>query len=452
MLLAVLAAALLVVGNSCAPRETRGDRAPAVPAAAPEPAPDRDGDGRTPQAGTGQAGDAGAAGTSGAPGARGGGEAFPGFDLAPLVQGLREPLYVTHAGDGSGRLFIVERRGTVRIWRDGRLLPEPFADLGPLVATGGPEQGLLSIAFHPDFARNGRVFASYTDRDGHSVVARYRVRADDPDRLDPGSAEMVLRVEQPYANHNGGLILFGPDGYLYVGLGDGGWAGDPHGHGQNRNTLLGALLRLDVDGERGYAIPADNPFARGGGRPEIWAFGLRNPWRFSFDRETGDLYIGDVGQDAREEIDFQPAGDRGGRNYGWSVWEGTRRFRPDREPVSEVTFPVAEYDNLEDGCAVTGGYVYRGQAVPALRGVYVFGDFCSGTIWGLRRGGDGRWRKAELLRTDLRIASFGEDEAGELYVVDYRGAVYRFVPGPRQLPPDLAAPLGHHVPDSLHGA
>lgn len=221
------------------------------------------------------------------------------------------------------------------------------------MATGGPEQGLLSIAFHPDFARNGRVFASYTDRDGHSVVARYRVRADDPDRLDPGSAEVVLRVEQPYANHSGGLILFGPDGYLYVGLGDGGGAGDPHGHGQNRNTLLGALLRLDVDGERGYAIPADNPFARGGGRPEIWAFGLRNPWRFSFDRETGDLYIGDVGQDAREEIDFQPAGHRGGRNYGWSVWEGTRRFRPDREPVSEVTFPVAEYDNPEDGCAVT---------------------------------------------------------------------------------------------------
>lgn len=362
-----------------------------------------------------------------------------GFDLDILTEGLDQPLYVTHAGDGSGRLFIVERGGRVRVWQGGRLLPEPFADLGHLVGTRSQEQGLLSIAFPPDFADNGYVFLSYTARDDRSVIARYSIRVGDPNRLDPGTAEIILRVEQPYRNHNGGLIKFGPDGHLYVGLGDGGGAGDPHGHGQDRRTLLGSILRLEAGATGGYAIPADNPFADRSGRGEIWAFGLRNPWRFSFDRETGDLYIADVGQDAREEVNFQPAGGRGGQNYGWNAWEGTRRFRPEREPASAVVFPVAEYGIPDGGCAVTGGYVYRGDAVPALRGVYVFGDFCSGTLWGLRRRG-GEWRMAELIRTGLRISSFGEDEDGELYVVDYGGAVHRLVPGEHQVPEPLAGP------------
>lgn len=361
-----------------------------------------------------------------------------GFGLETLVTGLDQPLYVTHAGDGSGRLFIVERTGKVLIWRDGRLRREPFVDVGRLISTRGAEQGLLGIAFHPDFTDNGYVFLSYTARDDRSVIARYRIRADDPNRLDPGSAEAIIEVEQPYRNHNGGLIKFGPDGYLYAGLGDGGGAGDPHGHGQDRRTLLGAILRLAVDGPGGYTIPAGNPFAGGPWRGEIWAFGLRNPWRFSFDRETGDLYIADVGQDAREEVNFQPAAGGGGQNYGWNVWEGTRRYRSDREPASEVVFPVAEYTR-RDGCSVTGGYVYRGRAIPALRGVYLFGDFCSGTVWGLRRR-DGGWRMAELLRTGLGISSFGEDEDGELYVVDYGGAVHRLVPGEQRVPASLAGP------------
>jgi glucose/arabinose dehydrogenase len=222
------------------------------------------------------------------------------------------------------------------------------------------------------------------------------------------------------------MLAFGPDGMLYMGLGDGGGGGDPHGNGQSTGTLLGKLLRIDVSGDA-YTNPEDNPFAGGGGKAEIWAYGLRNPWRFSFDRLTGDLWIGDVGQNSREEIDFQAAGSQGGQNYGWNIWEGTRSFEPVADPPPTVA-PVAEYGHEDGHCSVTGGYVYRGSAVPDLRGTYVYGDYCSGVVWGLRPAGDA-WETRELLRAGARISSFGEDEAGELYLVDHGGALHRIVQG-----------------------
>lgn len=396
--------------------------------AAPPPGTDR------PRDAAGPAGSGGPAAPGGTPPPAASPE---GIGLAPLASGFDRPVYVTHAGDGSGRLFVVEQTGRVWLLRGGRRAPEPFLDASDRIATRGPEQGLFSIAFHPRFAQTGYVFASYTARDGASVVERYRVDRTNPDRVDPATATPVLRVPQPYANHNGGLVLFGPDGYLYLGLGDGGGAGDPQGNGQDTETLLGKILRLDVDVPRGYRVPAGNPFVGKPGRDEIWAYGLRNPWRFSFDRETGDLYIADVGQDRREEVDFEPAGSGGGRNYGWNAWEGSLRFSRRSEAPGAV-FPVAEYRNPEDGCSITGGYVFRGRAIPALRGVYAFGDYCSGTIWGLvRRGGD--WRTAVLLETGLRISSFGEDADGELYVVDHGGAVYRLAPGEAEIPASLRA-------------
>ncbi len=347
-------------------------------------------------------------------------------------------MYLTPAGDGSGRLFVVERRGKVRVLDGGKLAEHPFADLSELITFRGAEQGLLGLAFHPRYPGEPFVFFSYTAQDGSSVVARFRVDPRDPGRVDPQSRVELLRVQQPYANHNGGHIAFGPDGYLYLGLGDGGSAGDPQRRAQNPRSLLGKILRLDVDTTTsGYRIPRDNPFARRPGwRPEIWALGLRNPWRFSFDRLTGDLYIADVGQDSREEINFEPARSPGGRNYGWNAWEGTLRYREEVEPVSPVTFPVAEYATREGGCAVTGGYVYRGRKVLALAGIYLFGDFCSGRIWGLVRK-DGGWKVAELLDTEARLSSFGEDEEGELYLVDYGGRIYRFVPGNLPVPEEL---------------
>lgn len=364
----------------------------------------------------------------------------PGFALEPFITGLNRPVYLTHAGDGSGRLFIVEQGGRVRVWRDGQLLPEPFMDLSGVVGTRGSEQGLLSIAFPPDFADSGHVYVSYTARDDSSVLARWEVDPDDPDRVLPGSGVEIFRLPQPYRNHNGGLIKFGPDGYLYFGLGDGGGAGDPVNSGQDPHNLLGSMLRLHVTDQETYAIPEENPFRGEEGREEVWSFGLRNPWRFSFDRATGDLYIADVGQNHMEEINFQPAGSPGGENYGWSLWEGTRAYR-DAIPAgseSSVTFPVAVYSHGEGHCSVTGGYVYRGRDLPALRGVYIYGDYCSGALWGLRRAG-GQWVTASLGRTGWNITSFGEDEAGELYVVDHNGTVHRLVPGTEPVPPSLAA-------------
>jgi glucose/arabinose dehydrogenase len=338
--------------------------------------------------------------------------------LDPVASGLDRPVFVTHAGDGSGRLFVVEQAGVIRILENGALRARPFLDLRDKVVAGG-ERGLLGLAFHPGFAANGRFFVHYTrQKDGASVVAEFEVSSH-PDRS-RRRGRTLLTVAQPFANHNGGMIAFGPDGFLYVGLGDGGSAGDPGNRAQDPDELLGKILRLDVDGRRPYAIPNGNPFADGGGRPEIYALGLRNPWRFSFDRERGRLFAGDVGQSRVEEIDVI----RPGRNYGWRILEGSRCFEPPEDcERGGLTRPRAEYRHGRGRCSVTGGYVYRGRAIPELEGTYLFGDLCSGEVFGLRQG-----RRSLLLATDLRISSFGEDEAGELYVVDHGGGVYRLEP------------------------
>lgn len=275
-------------------------------------------------------------------------------------------------------------------------------------------------------------YVFYTDVEGDEQVARYRVSADDPNRADPESAQPVLSVADPYPNHNGGLLLFGHDGMLYVGLGDGGSGGDPEGNGQNRAALLGKILRIDVansSADEPYAIPPDNPFVgEAGTRPEIWAYGLRNPWRFSFDRATGDLFIGDVGQGDLEEVDFLAAG-QGGANFGWDVMEGSQCFSEDDCSTEGLIAPIAEYDH-EFGCSVTGGYVYRGPSAPALSGVYLFADYCSGNLWGLGRDASGEWTMSEPIETGLTVSSFGEDAAGEIYVTDLKGGLYRVVEAP----------------------
>jgi glucose/arabinose dehydrogenase len=318
--------------------------------------------------------------------------------------------------------------GRIRIVRDGALVPAPFLDIGDRVGASGSEQGLLGLAFHPDYAANGLFFVNYTDRQGSTVVARFSVSSD-PDRAEPGSEAILLTLAQPAANHNGGNLVFGPDGYLYIGTGDGGAAGDQFGNGQNGQTLLGAMLRLDVDGAQPFTIPADNPFVGNPDvRDEIWAIGLRNPWRYAFDRLTGDLYIADVGQNKYEEVNFQPAASPGGQNYGWPIMEAAHCFPEERAcEQAGLTLPVVEYDHTL-GCSITGGYVYRGAEQPLLAGIYLFGDYCSGRIWGLARSADGRWQTAQLAQADLRISAFGEDEAGELYLVDLTGGdLYRIV-------------------------
>jgi glucose/arabinose dehydrogenase len=348
------------------------------------------------------------------------------IDLERVVGGLSSPLFATGAGDGSGRLFVVEQPGRIRIVRDGRLAERPFLDIDDRVLAGG-ERGLLGLAFPPGFgATEDRFWVHYSDENGDTLVSSFRVSADDPDRAARATEELVLHVAQPYANHNGGWIGFGPDGMLYVALGDGGSGGDPEGNGQDTGTMLGKLLRLDVLGAepgaaRAYNVPADNPFAGDvPGRGEIWSYGLRNPWRASFDRLTGDLWIGDVGQGSWEEIDRAQASDGGGRgvNYGWNVTEGRHCFEPRRGCDRDgIDMPITEYDH-QLGCTVVGGYVYRGTASPGLSGVYVFGDYCSGLIWGVVSGGPADQEPVLLAESDHTISSFGEDDAGELYVTD----------------------------------
>lgn len=352
--------------------------------------------------------------------------------LAPVAEGLDRPLFVTHADDGRGRLFIVEKAGTVRILADGRLVERPFLDIRDRVGSGGSEQGLLGLAFAPEYERTGYFYANYTDRRGDTVVARYQA-AVEPDLADPASEAAVLKLKQPAGNHNGGMLAFGPDGQLWIGAGDGGGSNDRFGNGQNPGTLLGKMLRLDVTSDPGqaYTIPADNPWLSSDWngqdvRDEVWAVGLRNPWRYSFDRSTGDLWIADVGQNRYEEINRVPAGSPGGLNFGWPITEGAHCFPEDkacdRRGLEE---PIFDYPHEEGNCSITGGYVYRGTQIPALVGAYIFGDFCSGKIWALAREGTD-WNATALLDTDLSLSSFGEDEAGELYVTDLnRGGVYR---------------------------
>ncbi|MCP5150994.1 MAG: PQQ-dependent sugar dehydrogenase [Chromatiales bacterium] len=348
--------------------------------------------------------------------------------LEQVVSGLSRPVGVRNAGDGSNRLFVVQQGGQIRIVADGQLLPSPFLDISALVSCCG-ERGLLGLAFHPDYAANGRFLVDYTDTTGATVVAEYRVSSTDPDAADPGSARVLLTFAQPFTNHNGGDIAFGPDGYLYIATGDGGSGGDPLGAGQDLTTLLGKILRIDVDGALPYAIPPGNPFVgQPSARAEIWAYGLRNPWRIAFDRLTGDLWIADVGQNQWEEVNLEPRGIAGGRNYGWNVMEGTHCFAPSSGcDQSGLVLPVIEYDHSL-GCSVTGGYRYRGSALPQRAGTYLFADYCSGRIWGATPGPAGSWLTEQLLDTALGITSFGEDEAGELYLTHSAGgtgAVYR---------------------------
>ncbi len=350
--------------------------------------------------------------------------------LEPVASGFDQPTYVTGTGDGSGRLIVLEKTGRAWVLKGGQRSAAPFLDLSAVVSTQS-EQGLLGMAFSPEFSEDGTVWVDYTRADGATVISSFSVSGD---VADVASEYVWLTIPQPYANHNGGMIAFGPDGNLYVGMGDGGSGGDPQGNGQNPQALLGKMLRLNVlydateTRDTVYGIPPDNPFVgQAGWAPEIWALGLRNPWRFSFDRKTGDLWIGDVGQNAWEEIDFQPASSAGGENYGWSLWEATHPYPPGASPSPEgMTMPVLEYDR-QTGTSVTGGYVYRGSAQPAFWGTYFYADFSYGRIWGLQRAADGGVETRLLLDNDMLISSFGEDDEGELYLVDFNGGVYRMV-------------------------
>jgi glucose/arabinose dehydrogenase len=333
-----------------------------------------------------------------------------------IASGLQRP--VDLQPDGSGRLFILEKAGRIRIIENEQLLNEPFLDITDRVGSRGNEQGLLGLAFHPQYEENGWFYVNYTDTNGDTVLARFQVSSD-ANRSDPGSELRLLGVDQPYPNHNGGALAFGPDGNLYAGLGDGGAAGDPQGNAQSLDTLLGKILRLDVDSGEPYAIPGDNPFGN-----EIWAYGLRNPWRLSFDTATGDLYIGDVGQGEWEEIDFLAAGSAGGANFGWDHREGAHDYEGGG-PAGMID-PVAEYSHPEGGCSVSGGYVYRG-AMPEWNGIYLYGDYCTGIIWGLFRSVAG-WQEQQLFDVDVTITSFGQDENGEVYLVSDSGSIHRLVP------------------------
>lgn len=360
-------------------------------------------------------------------------DAIPAVDtltFEPVITNLVRPLYVTHAGDGTGRLFVLEQRGRINVW-DGESLAI-FMDISNLISqealgTGYTERGLLGLAFHPDYAENGTFFVYYTDTTGATAIARYTV-SDDPNMADLASGEVIFTTNQPYANHNGGHMAFDADGYLYVALGDGGSAGDPLDAGQNPDLLLGSILRLDVNTETGYAIPEDNPFVGAErGANEVWSYGLRNPWRFSFDRATDDMYIGDVGQAQWEELNFEPADSLGGLNYGWKFFEATRVYQGGGNQ-DETVIPFTEYNHAQGNCSVTAGYVYRGELLPDWNGVFFYGDYCSGRMWTAYRTDADTWVSDVLTDTDFQISSFGEDEDGELYIVNYGGSVLRVTP------------------------
>ena len=352
--------------------------------------------------------------------------AFPNLSFRRMVA-------LAYPEDGTNLLFLALQPGRIMVFRNDQSVTSAslFLDITERVNDRGNEEGLLGLAFDPDYQRNGYLYLYYSaSSPRRSVVSRFSVSRDNPEAADPRSERVILEVPQPYANHNGGQLIFGPDGYLYIGLGDGGKAGDPHENGQNTSTLLASILRVDVssiDLEGTYTIPPDNPFVgRGGGvREEIWAYGLRNPWRFTFDRLTGDVWAADVGQDRFEEVDII----RPGLNYGWNVMEGLHCFpRPEgRCDQRGLEMPVVEYTR-GDGCSVTGGYVYRGSRLPSLYGAYVYGDFCSGKIWGLRHDGTRLTEQLELVDSRLQISSFGEDRTGELFILSFDGKIYRLKP------------------------
>jgi glucose/arabinose dehydrogenase len=350
--------------------------------------------------------------------------------LQQVASGLSFPLYLT-APAGDPRLFIVEKGGTIRVVKDGALLANPFLDISAQVS-GGAEQGLLGLAFDPQYAANGQFVVHYTDLAGDTRVAGFRVSSD-PDVADPASEVLILAADQPFANHNGGQALFGPDGYLYLTLGDGGSSDDPAGRGQSLSELLGSILRIDPLEGGGYVVPSDNPFVgTAGALPEIWSYGLRNPWRISFDPATGDLYIADVGQRRWEEVDVSTAADEAGRgrNFGWSVMEGPECFRDSPCPQEGLELPVVSYDH-GDGCSITGGFVYRGAAIPALRGHYFYSDYCGGWVRSFRfdNGAAADQFQWSALAPGGSVPGFGMDAAGELYVMSAQGVVFKIVPG-----------------------
>lgn len=333
-----------------------------------------------------------------------------------IVSGLERP--VDLQADGSGRLYVIEKTGRIRIIEKGQLLGDPFLNIEDRVNDSSNEMGLLGLAFHPDYAQNGYFYVNYTGTGGDTFISRFQTTENDPYQTSPLSEVNLLRIKQPFPNHNGGSLAFGPDGYLYAGLGDGGLAGDPFGNAQKTDNLLGKILRLDVNLGESYSIPAGNPFDN-----EIWAYGLRNPWRISFDMLTGDLFIADVGQGTWEEVDYLPTGSPGGANFGWDFREGKHDY--DGKAPSGLTEPIAEYSHAEGGCSVTGGYVYRGS-MPAWNGVYLYGDYCTGFIWGLIQV-NGEWQVQLLFDAEGNITSFGQDEVGEVYLVTDGGNIFKLI-------------------------
>lgn len=345
------------------------------------------------------------------------------YQWSLLQEGFQQPIGIEV--DPEGRLFVLEQPGIIRVVEASTTLQTPFLDIRDRVSDAGSEQGLLGMALHPDYLQNGRFFLNYTNRSGDSVIAEYS-RGGDPTTADPASERILLQFQQPYRNHNGGGLAFGADGYLYIGTGDGGSANDPHDNGQSLNTLLGKILRIDVEGGNPYEIPPDNPFLQDDdARPEIWAYGLRNPWRFSFDPLTQDLYIGDVGQNQWEEIDHLPAEAPAGANFGWNLREGSHNFAGGS--AEGLIDPVAEYSH-QHGCSVTGGVVVRDPSLPDWSGVYLYGDYCTGVIWGLVRDVDGSWRNQRLFDTRFNITTFGYGPERAVLVADHQGGIYQLQP------------------------
>jgi glucose/arabinose dehydrogenase len=343
--------------------------------------------------------------------------------FARIARGLSSPVFITHSGDNNGRLFVLEQTGRIRVIRKGVLQSAPFLDLRSKVSTGG-ERGLLGIAFHPDYSWNRKFYVNYTDRTGATVVAQYLRSTTNASRAET-TAKIVLRIPQPYANHNGGMLAFGPDRHLYIGMGDGGSAGDPGNRAQNLDSLFGKILRINIDTSKAYAVPPTNPYVGRAGNDLVWSRGLRNPWRFSFDRGNGNLWIGDVGQKRYEEINRTTGATPGrGTNFGWRQMEGNHCYNPSTGcRTTGMHMPITVYGHSE-GCSVTGGYVYRGAAYPDLQGVYLFGDYCSGKIWGIDAAGPAAQTPKLLFDTTTRLTSFGEDQAGNLYIVDHAGDIW----------------------------
>ena len=357
--------------------------------------------------------------------------------LARRAGGLSMPVFVTSAKDGTGRLFIVEQHsGRIKIYQNGSIRTTPFLSIGSQVSKGY-EQGLLGLAFHPSYSTNRKLYVNFTDTSGNTVIREYKASTTNPNVVATSTARTILRISQPYDNHNGGSLAFGPDGYLYIGTGDGGSSGDPGNRAQNKESLLGKMLRLNINGStstRNYVFPSTNPYVGVAGRNEIWQIGLRNPWHFSFDRANGDLWIGDVGQRNWEEIDRAKRTSTGagrGVNWGWRVLEGFHCYNPSTGcSTSGKTMPLAEYDHSGGRCSVTGGYVYRGTSIPALVGGYLFADYCSGEIWVLNSSATSPANETRLLDTSFTISGFGENQSGELYLLDHSGGVlYAVVPG-----------------------